>query len=82
VQPAADVIFTNLVEPELAVVVAQSAAFAGGEIIIVKPERIRLNARSPDPIFLDIKNRVRRVRMLPSLGEETLPPSRPACNLC
>ena len=37
-QPAADVIFTNLVEPELAVVVAQSAAFAGGIATIDKPE--------------------------------------------
>jgi hypothetical protein len=54
------VIFTNLVEPELAVVVAQSAAFAGGEIIIVKPERIRINARSPDPAFLILKDMVRR----------------------
>jgi hypothetical protein len=65
------------VEPQI----PEPIAWAGAAVMTLNPLAISRSARSPNPIFLDIKNRVRGVGMMPSLGEETLATFSPAYNL-
>jgi hypothetical protein len=65
------------VEPQI----PEPIACAGAAVMTLKPLAISRSASSPNPIFLDIKNRVGREGMMPSLGEETLATFSPAYNL-